>query len=133
MINLIYGVKGSGKTKRIIDEANKLSKEEKGVVVYLTDNKSHSLSLDNAIRFINVDEYGLCCESCLKGFLKGLIAGNSDISVICIDGLARFLNLKVDDLQHLFTQLEAISEMYKVNFVITISVSEVPKFMKKYI
>ena len=50
MINIIYGVKGSGKTKRIIDTANDRARTTKGSVIYVTDCADHSSEVDNSIR-----------------------------------------------------------------------------------
>ena len=42
MIHLIYGAKGSGKTKRIIDMANASIDTTTGDIVFITDtNRSH--------------------------------------------------------------------------------------------
>ena len=73
MINIIYGVKGSGKTKRIIDAANDRARTTKGSIIYVTDCADHSGEVDNSIRFIDINRYGrmksrLCALSrdCLR-------------------------------------------------------------------
>ena len=40
MIQVIFGKKGSGKTKRILDMANASVKEAKGNVLFIDDDKS---------------------------------------------------------------------------------------------
>ena len=45
MIQVIFGKKGSGKTKRILDMANASVKEAKGNVLFIDDDKSYTLSL----------------------------------------------------------------------------------------
>ena len=37
MIKIIYGAKGTGKTKQLIAEANKNAKDAKGLSVFITD------------------------------------------------------------------------------------------------
>lgn len=130
MINLIYGAKGSGKTKKIIDAAN--ADVSTGSVVYLTDNDK-SLNIDSKIRFINVADYDVHCRGCLVGFLKGMIAANSDNNKFYIDGIGRILDKQPEELDQLFDSLEDIAAKYGVDFTLTISAAEVPKFMKKYI
>lgn len=132
MINLIYGAKGSGKTKKIIDAANSALEKADGNVVYVTDNDKH-LDIDTAIRFINVNDYDVHCKGCLTGFIKGMIAANSDNNKFFIDGLGRILGKTPEELGEMFERLEAISEQYGVDFTLTVSAAEVPKFMKKYI
>ena len=95
MINIIYGVKGSGKTKRIIDTANDRARTTKGSVIYVTDCADHSSEVDNSIRFIDINQYGLNDENGALCFIKGLLAGNYDITDIFIDGLAKFIKKDV--------------------------------------
>lgn len=42
MIQVIFGKKGSGKTKRILDMANASVKEAKGNVLFIDDDKSYT-------------------------------------------------------------------------------------------
>lgn len=132
MIHLIYGAKGSGKTKKIIDAANDCLAKTNGDVVYITDNDK-SLDIDKAIRFINADDYGIHCRGCLVGFVKGMIAANFDNNKFYIDGIGRLLGKAPEDLQETFDSLEEISEKYGADFTLTVSAAEVPKFLKKYI
>ena len=43
MIKIIYGPKGYGKTKIILDEVNNAGKNAKGNVVFITDEKLYSV------------------------------------------------------------------------------------------
>ena len=88
MISIIYGAKGSGKTKRIIDAANDRARLSKGSVVYITDCADHSSVVDNGIRFIDINHYDVTDENGMLCFIKGLLAGNYDITDVYIDGLA---------------------------------------------
>ena len=53
MISVIYGSKGTGKTKRVMDAANAAAEGATGQVMFITDNNS-SLGLAHNIRFVNV-------------------------------------------------------------------------------
>ena len=59
MIQIIYGSKGSGKTKKIVELANTLAPNAKGVVVYLdrTNHRMHDLDRNN--RLEKHGNYGL--------------------------------------------------------------------------
>ena len=78
MIKVIYGAKGTGKTKMMIDAANAAVKEAKGHLIFITDSKRGMYDLDRAVRFIDVSEYDVAGEAALCGFIKGVIAGNYD-------------------------------------------------------
>ncbi len=133
MINIICGAKGSGKTQRIIEKANARVKTSKGCVVYMTDCAVHSAEVDNAIRFINVNDYGITSEEKILYFIKGLLAGNYDVTDVFIDGLAKFVEKDVADMEKAYEQLDLISSDTGVAFTLTVSAEEVPTFMKKYV
>ena len=132
MINLVYGAKGSGKTERIIDNANECAKKSKGCVIYMTDNGDHSTALSSSIRFIDTTRYDLRDECCFLSFVRGLLAGNYDITDIFMDGPAKFMQLPVDGLEYTLSQLDIMSADFGVNFTLTVSAEEVPQFMRKY-
>ena len=54
MIQLIIGEKGKGKTKILLDMANKQIKSVNGNIVYLDKSKQHMYELNNRIRLIDV-------------------------------------------------------------------------------
>ena len=135
MITLIYGEKGTGKTKRIIDAANAASMTSKGDIVYITDNAKHSLEIKHTVRFVDTKEYGICGADAALGFIKGLLSVNNDIVLIYIDGLARMANSDIKDMQEFYAALEALSVSDKVDFTVTVSSGEkdLPKYLRKYI
>lgn len=133
MIELIYGAKGSGKTKKLIDAANRMSKAAKGNVVFLSDKAKYSLDIDSSIRFIVSSEYGITCSNCATAFIKGILACNCDICNVYIDGISRILGVEPPEMEPFMIALEQISEKCKVNFTITVSTDELPRFMKRYI
>ena len=133
MINVIYGAKGSGKTERIIAKANETVEKSKVCVIYLNDKPEHSKALNAAIRFIDITEYDVKEEKSFVSFVKGLLAGNYDITDVFMDGPAKFTGKAVDEIEDIFTALDLIGADAKVNFTVTVSAEEVPDFMKKYI
>ena len=56
MIGLIYGPKGSGKTKEILRRANDALEVSKGNIVYITDTAEYTRSIPTAIRYVNAAE-----------------------------------------------------------------------------
>lgn len=133
MISIIYGAKGSGKTKRIIDAANDRARSSKGSVVYITDCADHSTGVDNDIRFIDIKHYDVTDENGMLCFIKGLLAGNYDITDVFIDGLAKFVKKDVSELEGAFRQLDLLGTEFNVTFTLTVSAEEVPDFMRRYI
>ncbi len=135
MINIIYGAKGSGKTKRIIDTANEDALATKGDVVFLADTNRYMYDLKYKVRFVNVNEYEIQTELGLLGFIRGMLAGNTDIATVYIDGAHRMANRDIADMTWFYNMLEALSEKNNTHFVLTVSADEkdLPDFIKKYI
>lgn len=136
MIGLIYGPKGSGKTKEILRRANDALEVSKGNIVYITDTTEYTRSIPTAIRYVNAAEYlpegGKITEEALLGFVKGVIASNSDVTEIFIDGLARMLGEGADDLEEFFVRLDGLSDRAGVQFCISLTCDKLPKFLKKF-
>ncbi len=129
MIELIYGAKGTGKTTRIIEKANARVAEAKGNVVFLAPQNKYSLDIDKNIRMVGTDAYEITKSCQLEAFIKGMIAGNTDICDIYVDGLARIGEI---DPVEFIPKLDALSGKYNVNFTVTLSMAEVPAPLKRY-
>lgn len=129
MISVIYGAKGTGKTKRIIEAANTAAEKASGKVIYITDN-GQSLGIAASIRFINLNEYSITSEEQFIGFVKGMLATDFDIQSIFIDGLSRLINCPAEELKPVFEALEKADS--KIDFVVTVSADKLPAFLKQY-
>ena len=135
MIKVIYGAKGTGKTKLMIDAANAEVKEAKGHLIYITDSKRYMYDLEREVRFIDTSEYDIAGGAALCGFIKGVIAGNNDNEYVYIDGVVRIAGKPVQEMAAFFYMLDKVSKMN--NLVITVSVTaakeELPDFVTKYL
>ena len=87
MIHVIMGLKGSGKTKKLIDAINAAVANTNGDVVCIEYGKKLTYDVTYKVRLVDSQEYGISCPAMLKGFLSGLHAGNFDITNVFIDNL----------------------------------------------
>ncbi|MEG2116793.1 MAG: hypothetical protein RRZ69_03845 [Clostridia bacterium] len=135
MISIIYGKKGSGKTKQIIAAANLSLDTAKGDVVYITDTTEYTHEINVKIRYVACNEVEIGNEECFLSFIRGMISSNYDIEKFFVDGIARIIHLELSQMENLFKQLEKISNEFGCNFVFTISacLECMPEFLKKYI
>ena len=135
MIKVVYGAKGTGKTKLMIDAANAAVKEAKGHLIYITDSKRYMYDLEREVRFIDTSEYDIAGEAALCGFIKGVVAGNNDNEYVYIDGVVRIAGKPVQEMAAFFYMLDKVSKAN--NLVITVSVTadkeELPDFVTKYL
>ena len=86
MIHVIMGLKGSGKTKKLIDAINAAVADAHGDVVCIEYGKKLTYDVTYKVRLVDSQEYGISPDM-LKGFLSGLHAGNFDITNVFIDNL----------------------------------------------
>ncbi|MDD3411304.1 MAG: hypothetical protein PHY12_10895 [Eubacteriales bacterium] len=135
MIQVIAGLKGSGKTKRIIDMANKASQDSKHDIVFIDDDNRYMFDLRHEVRFVNAGEYNLLSDQMFMGFLAGAVAQNFDVGLILIDAFKKLIKCDLSTTEWLFERLEGLSEKHSVDFVISISEdpAKLPDFVKKYV
>ena len=87
MIHVIMGLKGSGKTKKLIDSINAAVAQASGDVVCIEYGKKLTYDVTYKVRLVDSQEYGIQSAEMLKGFLSGMHAGNFDITHVFIDNL----------------------------------------------
>ena len=87
MIHVIMGLKGSGKTKKLIDSIHQAVANASGDVVCIEYGKKLTYDVNYRVRLVDSKEYGISNPCMLKGFLSGLHAGNFDITNVFIDNL----------------------------------------------
>jgi ABC-type phosphonate transport system ATPase subunit len=135
MIKVIYGEKGTGKTKMMIDAANATVSVAKGHMIFITDSKRGMYDLEREVRFIDTSEYDIAGEAALCGFIKGVIAGNNDNEYVYINGVVRIAGKPVQELAAFFYMLDKVAKSNSI--VVTVSVSaakeELPDFVTKYL
>ena len=87
MIHVIMGLKGSGKTKKLLDSVHEAVANANGDVVCIEYGKKLTYDVNYRVRLVDSKEYGISNPCMLKGFLSGLHAGNFDITHVYIDNL----------------------------------------------
>ena len=135
MIKIIYGAKGTGKTKQLIAAANEDAKDAKGLSVFITDNKRCMYDVNRNVRFIDVTDWAVAGEEALCGFVKGVAACNSDHEYIYIDGVSRITGKGVKELAGIFYRLDKIAGENDITVTVTCSCdeAELPDFVKRYV
>ena len=122
MINILSGPKGTGKTKLILSEIDKALEVAKGDIVFITDKKNESIRvIDFNVRVLYTEDFGVNCSKCFGGFVKGLMAGNSDIEYIFIDGLTRIIGGDFKDITAFLDVIKWLEKEYGFKAVITVS------------
>ena len=135
MVKVMMGLKGSGKTKRLVELVKKAVAEDKGSVYVIEKDRSLTYEIPYEARLIFASDYSIGTFEFLKGFISGLHAGNYDVSTIFIDSLYKLVGTKDKaETEKFLDWLSAFSEKENIFFFITISedISNATEGMKKY-
>lgn len=120
MVKVIMGLKGSGKTKALVDLIKQASAEANGDVVCIEKDKNLTFDIPYTVRLIHASEYEIRSNALLRGFISGLHAGNYDITHVFIDNFLKMLDDTSDDAVAAFLNwLDAFSAREKVDFIIS--------------
>ena len=135
MVELIVGSKGKGKTKILLDKAEKAVKEATGSVVDVDKSSQHMYELSNKIRLINVSGFPVSGEDGFVGFISGIISQDHDLEYMFLDSYLKIANLYGADITGSVNKLAELSEKYHVNFIVSVSMDaeELPEDCKKYV
>ena len=135
MIKVIMGLKGSGKTKQMINAINDAVATEAGDIVCIEYGKKLTYDVNYRVRLVDSEEYGISNVDMLKGLLSGLHAGNYDITNVYIDNLYKTIGADRAAGEEFVAWCAAFAE---ANFMeITVTISDDPALasedMKKYL
>ena len=122
MVNIILGLKGSGKTKKLVDLVREAVNEETGDVVVIEKERKLTFDIPYQARLIDAGNYDIGSYEFLKGIICGVHAGNYDITHFFIDNFYKLVNDKsVEALESFLAWLEKFSEQEKISFIVSIS------------
>ena len=135
MVKLILGLKGSGKTKALIDMVNNASHSSHGNVVCIEKGQKLIYDVKYKARLIEADAYGVEDAQTLFGFIAGIAASDHDLSDLFIDSALKICSNDVDAFVKFVEATNALVEKYGFNCVMTSSsaVEEIPEPLKKYV
>jgi len=134
MVKVILGLKGSGKTKQLLDLIHKAAQDDKCAVCIEKEPKLR-YNIPTKVRHVCTSEYGEKGIGFLKGLICGLHAGNYDINEIFVDGLFKIVDgSDTNAVDELLTWLDKFGAQENINFTLTLSIdaSEATEVMKRY-
>ena len=121
MIQVIMGLKGSGKTKKLIASINEAVASAHGDVVCIEYGKKLTYDVNYRVRLVDSKEYGIRTLDMLKGFLSGLHAGNFDITNVYIDNLYKTIGEDRAAGEEFILWSAKFAEANNMNITITVS------------
>ena len=142
MLKLIIGVKGTGKTKALINLVNTAADNSNGDVVCIEKGVKLRYDVKYRVRLIDTEEYFVSDAQSLYGFVAGIFASNHDVTDLFIDGTRKIFGyekadmaLFLADLEKFIATLEKVIRDADVNVTITVSVdpADLPENLKNYL
>ena len=135
MVKLIMGLKGSGKTKNLIELINKAAEDEAGDVVCVEKGSKLKYDIPYKVRLIDTSCFDFNGYDYLKGFISGLYSANYDITHIFFDSLLKIIGSGIDHrMEEFLSWCEGFCKREGVKLTITLSVdiSLATEGLKKY-
>ena len=121
MIQVIMGLKGSGKTKKLIDSIHEAVANASGDVVCIEYGKKLTYDVNYRVRLVDSEEYGIQNPDMLKGFLSGLHAGNFDITNVYIDNLYKTIGTDRAAGEEFICWCAMFAQANNMNITVTVS------------
>jgi len=123
MVRLIMGLKGSGKTKKLIELVNDAVDSEHGDIVFIERTAKLTYDIPHKVRLIDASQYNFNGYDFLKGYISGLYSANYDITHIFIDNVLAIIGKDIDvDAEDFFEWCELFGIKEHVKFTMTISI-----------
>ena len=136
MIKIHIGLKGSGKTPKLIQAVNAAIDIEKGNVVCITEGNRLMHDISNKARMVNTESFDIKNMDMFEGLICGIIAQDYDVTHIFIDSIFKSVpSASMADFDIFVTELEKLEEKFDVSFTIMVSAeaSEAGENTAKYI
>ncbi len=136
MVNILMGLKGTGKTKKLVDMVREAVEVGSGDVVCIEKELKLTYDIPYQARLINAGSYDIGSYEFLKGLICGIHAGNYDITHFFIDNFFKLVNDKSPDAMAAFVEwLDKFAEDEKIDFVISMSAAPetAPESVRKHL
>ena len=123
MLKLIIGVKGTGKTKQLIEMVNSASEKSLGSVVCMEKGTKLTYDIKHTARLIDTEQYGICDAQSLFGFIAGIIASNHDVTDIYIDSALKICQNDTASFEIMLDEVNALCEKQEISCTMTVSMA----------
>lgn len=133
MIKLIVGLKGTGKTKTLIAEANAAMATDHGCVVCIEKGRKLIYDISHKVRLISSEEYDITTYDRFFGFLCGLMSANYDITNIFVDSITKICGDDMNALEAFLAEVNKVIRNIDITITVSCDISELSDELKKYL
>ena len=135
MVKLILGLKGSGKTKRLVELVRGAVAMENGDVVCIEKEQKLTYDIPYQARLVEAGAYDIKSYEAIKGLICGLHSGNYDITHIFVDNFLKIVGDKdANAFGEFLAWLDGFSAKENIECVISASIDPdtADEAIKKY-
>ena len=122
MLKLMIGVKGTGKTKTLIEKVNTAAATSHGDVVCLEKGTQLRFDIKSKVRLVNTEEYLINDAEALYGFVAGILASNYDVTDLFVDNTLKICGGNIPAFEAMLDNLAALLAKHDVNVFLTASI-----------
>ena len=135
MLKLIIGVKGTGKTKTLINLVNGALEVTKGDVVCIEKGVKLRYDIKPTARLVDTEEYMISDAQALYGFVAGVLASNHDVTDLFVDSALKICNNDLAAFDNFVEQINVLAAKLNVKVTMTSSIpaDETSEIVKKYL
>ena len=135
MLKLMIGVKGTGKTKALVNMVNEACEASKGHVLCLEKGVKLTYDVKHQARLINTNDYLVFDAQSLFGFISGIMASDHDVTDIFVDSAKKICNDDMVAFEKMVLELDELAQKVGVNIVMTASmpVEDATDVISKYV
>lgn len=135
MLKLIIGVKGTGKTKALINMVNTAVENSNGNVVCIEKGDKLTYDVKHQARLIDTKQYNISDAQALYGFIAGILASNHDVTDLFVDSALKICKDDNAAFDKFLGEVDKLLESIDVNIVMTssIPVEDASETVKKYL
>lgn len=135
MLKLIIGVKGTGKTKNLINLVNTAVDNSHGNVVCIEKGTKLRYDVKYNARLIDVSEYFVADAQSLYGFIAGILASNHDVTDLFVDSALKICNNDLAAFDSFVEEVNILAAKLNVKVTMTSSIpaEETSETVKKYL
>ena len=135
MLKLIIGLKGSGKTKQLIDLANHAVEVSPGHVVCVEKSNKLIFDVNHRVRLVDSEAYSVSNAEELYGLVCGILATNYDVKDLFLDSALKICGDDVAAWVEFIGKLDRLCRKFEVQCVVTSSIdqADLPKVLEQYV
>lgn len=136
LVKIIMGLKGSGKTKKLVELVRGAVANGDGDVVCIEKERKLTYDIPYQARLIDASAYDIGTYEFFKGFISGMHAGNYDITHFYIDNFFKLVEDKSEGSFAAFIAwLDKFSAKENIEFVLSCSADpeKAPESVKPFI